>query len=143
MDPLVISMDGGTFANRLITPINLPVSRSFSGSTGIFPAGPMSTAVPKSVAPPRSFTFNKCLNMSISLIYVFLFRYCKKPPDAEIIIRNRLILTSAPDIFSSAGSSSGCPLATAKRFAEEASRDSEASNAFILLNKAIFCYFLF
>ena len=73
MDPLVISMEGGTFANRLITPINLPVSRSFSGSTGIFPAGPMSTAVPKSVAPPRSFTFNKRLKMSISLSYVFLF----------------------------------------------------------------------
>ena len=78
MDPLVISMDGGTFANRLITPINLPVSRSFSGWTGNFPAGPMATVVSKSAAPPRSFPFNKCLNMSISLIYVFLFRYCKK-----------------------------------------------------------------
>ena len=73
MDPLVTSMDGGTFANRLITPINLPVSRSFSGWTGNFPAGPMSTAVPKSTAPPRSFTFNTCLKMSISLSYVFLF----------------------------------------------------------------------
>ena len=73
MDPLVISMDGGTFSNRLITLINLPVSRSFSGSMGIFPAGPMSTAVPKSAAPPRSFTFNTCLKMSISLSYVFLF----------------------------------------------------------------------
>ena len=57
MDPLVISMDGGTFANRLITPINLPVSRSFSGSTGNFPAGPMSTAVAKSAAPPNSLNF--------------------------------------------------------------------------------------
>ena len=71
MDPLVISMDGGTFAIRLITPINLPVSRSFSGWTGNFPAGPMSTAVPNSVAPSKSFTFNKRLKMSISLSYVF------------------------------------------------------------------------
>ena len=85
MDPLVISMDGGTFAIRLITPINLPVSRSFSGSTGIFPAGPMSTAVPKSVAPPRSFTYNKCLKMSISLSYVFWL----KPPDAKNKERHR------------------------------------------------------
>ena len=74
MDPLVILMVGGIFANRLITPINLPVSRSFSGSTGNFPAGLMSTAVPKFPSPPRSFTFNKCLKIYISLSYVFLLK---------------------------------------------------------------------
>ena len=61
-------------------------------------------------------------------------------------MQKRQKLTPATDVFniagSGGGSGSGCPLATAKRFASAASRDIQANIAFIFLNNAIFVLFL-
>ena len=64
IDPFTISRFGASWiweiSDWLNSASNFPVSSSFSGLMGNFPAGPMSIAVPKPDAIPRPFTWIVC-----------------------------------------------------------------------------------
>ena len=138
IDPFTISRFGASWiweiSDWLNSASNFPVSSSFSGLMGNFPAGPMSIAVPKPDAIPRPFTWIVCW-----IFYQFETSIFIK---IEKYIHNLSALTSSPDFFPIAGNSSGRPLATARTPAMEATRGNQANIAFIFLNKIIFTLFL-